>query len=77
MGCNCKVKAHISKIEKYYGNKILPSKKTNIIDIINNFFKTFFYWLITLPILPIVIIIVFIRNRFINKPISLDKFIKK
>ena len=39
-GCACKVNRQISEIEKRYGTKVMPAKKTHIADDI----KLFFYW---------------------------------
>jgi hypothetical protein len=76
MGCNCKVKQQISKIEKHYGTKILPSKKTNIIDNIKTSIKKMGYWFIIFPFIPLMLIFVFYRKKT-KKIILIDKLIKK
>ena len=38
-GCACKVSRQISEIEKRYGTKVMPAKKTHIADDIKLFLK--------------------------------------
>lgn len=76
MGCACKVSRHISKIEEHYGTKVLPNKKTHIVDDMKMFFKKTGIFLICLPFIPIMILYVLLRKFFINKPISIDKIFK-
>lgn len=73
MGCACKVSRHINKIEEKYGTNIRPSKKTNIIEYIKNGLKKCFIMVISLPIIPIMFMYIFFRNRLTKKPISIDK----
>lgn len=77
MACACKVQTHISQIEKHYGTKILPSKKTDIKNIVKTFFKRVMVFTICLPFIPLFFIYFGVRKIFTNKPITLDKFIKK
>lgn len=77
MGCACKVNTHINKIEQHYGTKILPSKKTNISNSIKLFFKKCAIGLICLPFTPFIFLFIGARKIITNKPISLDKLIKK
>ena len=76
-GCACKVSRQISEIEKRYGTKAMPAKKTHIADDINLFLKKMGIHIICLPFVPIMILYVLIRKCFTEKPISIDKFIRK
>ena len=76
MACACKVKQQVSLLEKYYGTKKLPSKKTDISGAVTMFFKKMFLWLLMLPIMPVMFLFTVCRKFFTNKPIRIDKFLK-
>lgn len=76
MGCACKVNRHISKIEERYGTKVLPNKKTHIVNDIKLFFKKTGIFLVCLPFIPIMVLYVLLRKCFTNKPMSIDKIFK-
>jgi hypothetical protein len=77
MGCACKVQTHINRIEKYYGTKVLPNKKTDIANMLKTFCKKVFVATICLPFIPIILVYTGVRKMFTNKPIVLDNLIKK
>lgn len=76
MGCSCKVKRHLTKIEKQYGTKILPSKKTEISNQIKLTLKKIGVWILLLPLTPLMIIWILTRKIFTNKPIFIGNLIK-
>lgn len=76
-GCACKVNRQISEIEKRYGTKVMSAKKTHIADDIKLFFKKMGLYIICLPFVPIIVLYILIRKCFTEKPISIDKFIRK
>ena len=76
MACACKVDKQITLIEKQYGTKVLPTKKTRMSDDVKIFFKKIAIGLICVPFIPLFFIYVLIRNCFTKKPISIDNFFK-
>ena len=77
MGCACKVQTHINQIEKHYGTKVLPNKKTNITSIVRTFLKKSVIAIICVPFIPLILFYLGIRKMFTNKPIVLDNLITK
>ena len=76
MACACKVIKHIDKIQEVYGSND-KTVKTNIKGTIEVFFKQLFIWIITLPFMPLILILLVVRKIFTNKPISISRFIKR
>lgn len=77
MSCACKVKKHINKIEEKYGSNIRPGKKTEIVSLIKNFSKKALFSVMLLPITPIIVLYILIKNCFGKKTFYVDKFFKK
>lgn len=77
MSCACKVKRHINKIEEKYGSNIRPGKKTEIVPLIKNFSKKVLFSVMLLPITPIIVLYILIKNCFGKKTFYVDKFFKK
>lgn len=75
MACACKVNKQINKIHKIYG--IQDTVKTDIKGLITSFFKKIFLFILYIPLMPIFGIYLVIRKFFTNKPISIDKFVKR
>ena len=77
MSCACKVKRHINKIEEKYGSNIRPGKKTEIVPLMKNFSKKALFSVMLLPVTPIIILYILIKNCFGKKIFYVDKFFKK
>ena len=76
MGCACKVNKHIDKINKIYGkNKV--SKKSNIRGLVSNSTQNILFSLLYILIIPFIVFYILIRKFITNKPISIDRFIKR
>ena len=75
MGCACKVNQHITNITKQYGTS--KTIKTNIKDKVNLWFKKLFIGLICVPFLPLMVIYLIVRKCITNKPILINRFIKR
>jgi hypothetical protein len=76
MACACKVTKYVNRIEKRYGNKTWNSKKSNVSGIIKNVIKKGVVILICIPIVPIMLTYILVRNCFTKKAISIDKVFK-
>lgn len=77
MACACKVQTYINQVERRYGTKIASKKPSNIKGVVRTFFKKIIVALILIPFIPIILVSLFLRKLFTNKPITLDNFIKK
>jgi hypothetical protein len=76
MSCACKVVKHINSIQKHYGVNVLPTKKTDIKGSVKKIVLNFFSILLFIPLFPIILIFILIRNCFTKKPIFIDNFLK-
>lgn len=76
MACACKVNKQIEKIHKIYGTE--PKRhETNIRGIVSNFFHKVLILILCIPLMPFFGLYLLIRKFFTNKPIVIDKFVKR
>lgn len=75
MACACKVNKQIEKINKIYGTQ--ETVKTDIRGLVSIFFKKILLFILYIPLIPFFSLYLLIRNFFTNKPIVIDKFVKR
>lgn len=75
MACACKVNKQIEKINKIYGTQ--ETVKTDIRGLVSIFFKKFLLFILYIPLIPFFSLYLLIRKFFTNKPIVIDKFVKR
>lgn len=75
MACACKVNKQIEKINKIYGTQ--ETVKTDIRGLVSIFFKKILLFILNISLMPIFGVYLLIRKFFTNKPIVIDKFVKR
>jgi hypothetical protein len=75
MACACKVNKQIEKINKIYGTQ--KTVKTDIRGLVSIFFKKILLFILYIPLIPFFSLYLLIRKFFTNKPIVIDKFVKR
>ena len=75
MACACKVNKQIEKINKIYGTQ--ETVKTDIRGLVSLFFKKILLFILYIPLIPFFSLYLLIRKFFTNKPIVIDKFVKR
>ena len=75
MACACKVNKQIEKINKIYGTQ--ETVKTDIRGLVSIFFKNILLFILYIPLIPFFSLYLLIRKFFTNKPIVIDKFVKR
>ena len=75
MACACKVNRQIEKINKIYGTQ--KTVKTDIRGLVSIFFKKILLFILYIPLIPFFSLYLLIRKFFTNKPIVIDKFVKR
>jgi hypothetical protein len=75
MACACKVNKQIEKINKIYGTQ--ETVKTDIRGLVSIFFKKILLFILYIPLIPFFSLYLLIRKFFTNKPIVIDKFVKR
>lgn len=75
MACACKVNKQIEKINKIYGTQ--KTVKTDIRGLVSIFFKKILLFILYIPLIPFFSLYLLIRKFFTNKPIIIDKFVKR
>lgn len=76
MACACKVNKQIEKIHKIYGTET-KRHETNIRGLVSNFFQKVLIIILYIPLTPFFSLYLLIRKFFTNKPIVIDKFVKR
>lgn len=76
MACACKVTKYINKVEKRYGKHSWNDRQSNISGIISSTIKKMLMWMVVIPLTPIFMTFILVRNCFTKKPISVDKIFK-
>ena len=76
MACACKVNKQIEKIHKIYGTES-KRRETNIRGIVSIFFQKVLILILCIPLMPFFGLYLLIRKFFTNKPIVIDKFVKR